>query len=66
MLILVKTGPFASEDRKPEYPSDLEGGTHNLYIYCNLVEPASGHGKCQGAPPEKCINPKGSHCYHLL
>ena len=39
ILGFVKTGPFALGDRKLEYPADIEDGTHNLYVYCDLIEP---------------------------
>ena len=46
ILGLVKTGPFAPGDRKSEYVTDIENGTHNLYIYCDLIEPvAVGNAK---------------------
>ena len=46
ILGFVKTVPFAPGDRKSEYPSDIEDGTHNLYVYCDLIEPvAMGNAK---------------------
>ena len=41
MLEFDKTGPFAVGDRKFGYPADFEDGIHNLYIYCNLIEPVA-------------------------
>ena len=37
ILGFVKTGPFASGVAS-EYPADIEDGTHNLYVYCDLLE----------------------------
>ena len=38
MLGFVKTGPLAARDRKSEYLGYIEDGTHNLYVYCDLIE----------------------------
>ena len=46
MLGFVMTGPFSAGDRKSKYPSDIEDGIHNLYVYCDLIEPiAVGNAK---------------------
>ena len=39
MLGFVKIGPFAAGDRKSECPADTEDVIHNLYVYCDLIEP---------------------------
>ena len=41
MLGFEKTGPFLSGDRKSEHPADIEDGMHNLYVYCDLIEPVA-------------------------
>ena len=41
MFGFVKTGPFAAENRKSEYSADIEEGTHDLYVYCNLMKPVA-------------------------
>ena len=38
ILGFFKTSPYAPGDRKSEYPADIEDGTHNLYVYCDLIE----------------------------
>ena len=46
MLGFVMTGPFSAGDRKSKYPADIEDGIHNLYVYCDLIEPvAVGNAK---------------------
>ena len=46
MLGFVMTGPFSAGDRKSKYPADIEDGIHNLYVYCDLIEPvAIGNAK---------------------
>ena len=45
-LGFVMTGPFSAGDRKSKYPADIEDGIHNLYVYCDLIEPvAVGNAK---------------------
>ena len=38
ILGFVKTGPSSAGDRKSEYLADIKDGTHNLYVYCDLIE----------------------------
>ena len=46
MLGFVMTDPFSAGDRKSKYPADIEDGIHNLYVYCDLIEPvAVGNAK---------------------